>query len=75
MTITNDSVINRDASFKKDFSLNPAVVFSTFYPAVWWCLYTLLPFIALLETPALIDYTQQFNLIVQLISNVALLRL
>ena len=41
------SVKYPDASLKKFFSLNPAVLFSPFQPAIWWAFYILLPFIAL----------------------------
>ena len=41
------SVKYPDASLKKFFSLNPAVLFSLFQPAIWWAFYILLPFIAL----------------------------
>ena len=35
-------------NFKNVFSLNPAVLFSLFHPAIWRAFYILLPFIALL---------------------------
>ena len=44
------SVKYPDASLKKFFSLNPAVLFSPFQPAIWWAFYILLPFIALAES-------------------------
>ena len=36
-----------DGIFKRCFSHNPAVLFSPFFPAIWWPFYILLPFIAL----------------------------
>ena len=36
-----------DGIFKRCFSHNPAVLFSLFHRAIWWALYTLLPFITL----------------------------
>ena len=45
------SVKYPDASLKKFFSLNPAVLFSLFQPAIWWAFYILLPFIALKKAP------------------------
>ena len=42
------SVKYPDASLKKFFSLNPAVLFSLFQPAIWWAFYILLPFMALI---------------------------
>ena len=41
------SLKNTLTEFKRCFSHNPAVLFSLFHPAIWWALYTLLPFIAL----------------------------
>ena len=50
-----------DGIFKRCFSHNPAVLFSPFFPAIWWPFYILLPFIALVPNATAYHQTKVLN--------------
>ena len=55
------SVKYPDASLKKCFPLNPAVLFSLFQPAIWWAFYILLE-LYYFDTLQLSDKSQEAKL-------------